>query len=138
MEILQKHQEKFWVIGVIAKRFYDAGLGDVALESGVIVVGSVGWVLNGMTYKRAIWFHKFMCEACLRLTPKGFFECLIEAKWTEVILAKFGASIEVFFFFFYLSFLLRPFTNHRTAGEGGGHFFNSSLPLPPVSQTQRH
>ena len=43
-----------------------------------------------------------------------------------------------FFFFFYLGFLSRPFTNHRTAGEGGGHFFNSSLPLPPVSQTLRH
>ena len=30
-------------------------------------------------------------------------------------------------FFFCLRFLSRPFTNHRTAGEGGGHFFNSSL-----------
>ena len=39
------------------------------------------------------------------------------------------------FFFFYLGFLSRPFTNHRTAGEGGGHFFNSSPALPPASQT---
>ena len=31
-----------------------------------------------------------------------------------------------------------PFTNHRTAREGGGHFFNSSIPLPPASQTLRH
>ena len=38
-------------------------------------------------------------------------------------------------FFFYLGFLSRKFTNHRTAGEGGGHFFNSSPPLPPASQT---
>ena len=36
-------------------------------------------------------------------------------------------------FFFYLGFLSRPFRNHRTAGEGGGHFFNSSLPLPSAS-----
>ena len=43
-----------------------------------------------------------------------------------------------FFFFFYLGFLSRPFTNHRTAGERGGHFFNSSLPLLPASQTLRH
>ena len=35
-------------------------------------------------------------------------------------------------FFFYLGFLSQPFTNHRTAGEGGGHFFNSSLPLLPA------
>ena len=42
------------------------------------------------------------------------------------------------FAFFYLGFLSRPFTNHSTAGEGGRHFFNSSLPLPPASQTRRH
>ena len=41
-------------------------------------------------------------------------------------------------FFFYLHFLSQSFTNHGTAGEGGRHFFNSSLPLPPVSQTLRH
>ena len=41
-------------------------------------------------------------------------------------------------FFFYLGFLSQPSTNHRTAGEGGGHFFNSSLPLPPTSQTLTH
>ena len=43
-----------------------------------------------------------------------------------------------FFFFFYLGFLLQPFTNHRTAGEAGEHFYNSSLPLPPASRTLRH
>ena len=36
------------------------------------------------------------------------------------------------FFFFYLGFLSRLFTNHRTAGEWRGHFFNSSLPLSPA------
>ena len=41
-------------------------------------------------------------------------------------------------FFFYLGFLSRTFMNHKTAGEGGGHFFNSSLPLPTASQTLRH
>ena len=41
-------------------------------------------------------------------------------------------------FFFYLGFLSRTFTIHKTAGEGGGYLFNSPLPLPPVSQTLRH
>ena len=41
-------------------------------------------------------------------------------------------------FFFYLGFRLRTFTNHRTAEEGGGHFFNSSQPLPLASQTLIH
>ena len=45
---------------------------------------------------------------------------------------------EVIIIFFYLGFLPQPFTNHRTAGEGGGDFFNSSLPLPPASKTFRH
>ena len=38
----------------------------------------------------------------------------------------------------YLGFLSQPFTNHRTAGEGEGISFNSSLPLPTASQTLRH
>lgn len=33
--------------------------------------------------------------------------------------------------FFLSGFLSRPFTNNSAAGEGGGHFCNSSLPLPP-------
>ena len=40
--------------------------------------------------------------------------------------------------FFYLGFLSRTFTNHKTAGEGGGHFSNSSLPFPPALQTLTH
>ena len=43
-----------------------------------------------------------------------------------------------FEFFFYLVFLWQTFTNHRTAGEGGGHFFNLSLPLPHASKKLRH
>ena len=50
---------------------------------------------------------------------------------------QFNQSMEISFFF-YLHFLLQPFTNQRTAGEGRGHLFNSSLPLPPASQTLRH
>ena len=42
-----------------------------------------------------------------------------------------------FFFFSIWVFLSRTFTIHRTAGEGGGHFCNSLLPLPPASQTLR-
>ena len=34
--------------------------------------------------------------------------------------------------FFYLGFLSRTSTIHRTAGEGGGHLFNSALPFYPL------
>ena len=42
------------------------------------------------------------------------------------------------YYYFYLGFLSRIFTDHRTAVEGGWHFFNSSLSLPPASQTLRY
>ena len=40
--------------------------------------------------------------------------------------------------FLYLGFLMQTFSNHRTAGEGGGCFFTSSLLLPCASQTLRY
>ena len=43
-----------------------------------------------------------------------------------------------FVFFLYLGFPLQTFTNHRIAVEGGGQFFNSSLPLPPALQALWH
>ena len=53
--------------------------------------------------------------------------------WKEYFFDKF-----IFWEFFFLSFHTRPFTIPITAGKGGGYFFNSSLPLPPTSQTIRH
>ena len=44
----------------------------------------------------------------------------------------------LYIFFFYLCFLSRTFTILRTAGEGNGSLFNSSLPLPTASQTLRY
>ena len=35
-------------------------------------------------------------------------------------------GVPFFSFFFYLGFLPRTLTNHRTAGKGGGLFLNSS------------
>ena len=44
----------------------------------------------------------------------------------------------ILYIYFYVGFLSQTFTNHRTAGEGGGHFFDPSLPLPPALETLRH
>ena len=49
-----------------------------------------------------------------------------------------GNSKVFFFFFFYMGFLSRTFTIYETAGKGGGYLFNSSLQLPPASETLRH
>ena len=62
---------------------------------------------------------------------------LIKLKFCEILRTPSLKNIFLFFFF-YLAFLSRTFTNHWTAGEGGGHFLNSSLPLSPASQILRH
>ena len=46
----------------------------------------------------------------------------------------FYSSVCVFFFF--LGFLSRTFTFHRTAGKGEGYLFNSSVLLPPASRNR--
>ena len=56
----------------------------------------------------------------------------------QVIATQRMQNVNIFFFLLYLSLLTRTFPNHRIAGEGGGHFRNSSLPLPLASQTLRH
>ena len=51
---------------------------------------------------------------------------------------KLELEIVKTFFFFYLGFLSGKFTIHRTGEEGKCYLFNSSLPLPPGSQTLTH
>ena len=64
-------------------------------------------------------------------TPEGVSEVLM-----KVTLALQSHVFRISFF--YLSFLSQiTFTNHRTAGEGGGHYFNYSLRLPSASQSLR-
>ena len=72
--------------------------------------------------KVQVLFHKkkFYKEMSLK-NPKTLRKC-----WEHL-----------FFFLFYLRFVSRTFTNHRTAREGGGHSINSSLPPPPASRTLR-
>ena len=60
------------LLAVIGKRFQDAGLRDLCIESRVTAEGSVSGVLDGHRYKRAIRFHKLMYEALFRLAWKGF------------------------------------------------------------------
>ena len=50
------------LLGIIGKRFQDAGLRDICIESGVIAEGSVSSVLEGKRYNRAVRFHKLLYE----------------------------------------------------------------------------
>ena len=51
----------------------------------------------------------------------------------EIMMLVKKLKIKTINFFFYLGFLSRTLMNLRTAGEGGGHLFNSSLPFLPTS-----
>ena len=86
-EILWKDEEKMRTIIVrmgafhticnflatIGKRFKDAGLRDVAVESAVIAEGSIEAVLEGRQYTRAVRLHRIIYEALQRLIWKGFY-----------------------------------------------------------------
>ena len=59
-------------LAVIGKRFQDAGLQDVCVESGVIADGSAAGVLECRSCNCAIQLHKIMFEALNRLARNGF------------------------------------------------------------------
>lgn len=63
-------------LAVIGKRYADAGLVDILIESGVIAYGSMNGVLEGRHYNRAIRAHKIVLEALFRLKWKAFIQWL--------------------------------------------------------------
>ena len=81
-----------------------------------------------------------LCQlVLLRLfTRLGKVLSVLVLKWQLIIPVRSSARNSPTISFFYLGFLSRTFMNHRTPGKGEGHFINSSLPLPPASQTLRH
>ena len=67
-------------LAVIGKRFSEAGLRDIAIESGVIAEGSTKGVFQGKQYNRAVRFHKLMYEALLRIVWEKFLTQLEESE----------------------------------------------------------
>ena len=88
------------------------------------IVSSRKFVLSFGKIKVRFWLfvHKFLVGLPRRLP----------------MLRSYHLWMNLSIYIFYLGFLSRTFSNHRAAGEGGGHFFNSSLPLPPTSRALRH
>ena len=93
-----------------------------------------------------LWYKKSCIEFMERnITSKKdilgllWEELLFSFQWQIVLFGIFfDVTIPSNYFFSMWVFLSGTFTNHRTAGEDGGHLINSSLPLPPTSQTLRH
>ena len=66
------------LLGIIGKRFQDAGLRDICIESGIIAEGSVSGVSEGKRYNRAVRFHKLLYESLMRAAWPGFQTWLVE------------------------------------------------------------
>ena len=75
-------------LSILGKRFGDAGLRDVCVEAEEVAEGSIGQVLEGRHYNRAVRMHKLVYEALLKIQWEGFLEWLDEDeknKLTEVL-----------------------------------------------------
>lgn len=87
-------------LSVIGKRFRDAGLQDIFIESGVVAQNSVNQVVTGHHYNRSLRAHKLVCEALQRIRFKIFLdeENVIDSKIVESAIEEFcnGFSLEHF------------------------------------------
>ena len=92
IEIAWKHSDEFIPIvlrlcsfhtactfmAVIGKRFKDAGLTDIAIESCIVADGSINSVLEGEEYNRCIRTHKLLYGVFMRLIWRGFLKSVSE------------------------------------------------------------
>ena len=60
------------MLAIMGKRFREAGLRDLAVESGIISEGSIDQLLDGRHYSRGIRFHKLMYGAFLMIQWRDF------------------------------------------------------------------
>jgi len=67
-------------LAVIGKRFPEAGLRDIAIDSGVIVEGSTKGIFQGKQYNRAVCFYKLMYESLFRIIWEKFLAHLEESE----------------------------------------------------------
>ena len=72
-------------LAVIGKRFGDAGLFDILVESEVVAIGSANAVLQGRHYNRAISARKVVAEALEHLKFEAYFNSIHEDLQTEII-----------------------------------------------------
>lgn len=63
-------------LSVIGKRFKEAGLQDILIESNVVATGSINGVMTGHQYNRSIRAHKLLFETMEILRLKAFLQSL--------------------------------------------------------------
>ena len=65
-------------LGILGKRFGDAGWSDILIEANVVAGGSMNGVLTGHEYNRSVRSHKVFFEALERLRIQQFLSTLDE------------------------------------------------------------
>ena len=71
-------------LSVVGKRFGDAGLFDILVESEVVAIGSANAVVEGRHYNRALSAHKIFAEALEHLRFEAFFNSISKEKQKEI------------------------------------------------------
>ena len=72
-------------LGVIGKRFGDAGFRDIAIESNLVAEGSINGVISGHHYNRSLRCHKTLSEAMHRLRIQEYLDQLPPDKNQEAL-----------------------------------------------------
>ena len=67
------------MLACIGKRFRDAGLENLVIESGIVAQGSLNGAMNGHHYNRSVRMHKCVVEAMERIR----FQCFIDSLSNE-------------------------------------------------------
>ena len=70
-------------LSVIGKRFRDAGLQDIAIESGLVAQGSINGVMSGHHYNRSLRCHKIISEAMQRLQIEEYLNQLSVSEYQD-------------------------------------------------------
>ena len=98
-------------LSIIGKRFQDAGLRDLCIESGVIAEGSVAaGVMDGLKYIHAIRLHTLVYAVLVGLSWKGFLPWLElkhagEAPYFNKAMKSIASLQDVFLKQYFRSFL---------------------------------
>nr|XP_040024082.1 uncharacterized protein LOC120812310 [Gasterosteus aculeatus aculeatus]XP_040024083.1 uncharacterized protein LOC120812310 [Gasterosteus aculeatus aculeatus]XP_040024084.1 uncharacterized protein LOC120812310 [Gasterosteus aculeatus aculeatus]XP_040024085.1 uncharacterized protein LOC120812310 [Gasterosteus aculeatus aculeatus] len=64
-------------LSILGKRFGDAGLQDILIESEVVAPGSINGVINGHPYNRSMRAHKLLYESLQRIRFISFLDPLL-------------------------------------------------------------
>ena len=114
----------FSMLEALEKYINNSGLDQAFAEAAIYGSATTEQMKYGKHMKKSF-------EANTKLNVALF--CVYMKRFVSVQLGN------VFFFFFFLSgFSFTNIHDSRDSREGGGYLFNSSLPLPPASQTLRH